>query len=79
MGRNYFVPCKPGDKVYVIYSGLGSGYKIITDAVLWVTINKTGIFFETNYITGGRFGVDIFQTEDDARRYASEHNIELDD
>jgi len=76
--QNYFLPTSPDDEVYVIHSGLG-GIHILKDRVLWVVIDKHGIFFNTTYICNGTWFVDVFPTEDDARQYAAEHNVELDD
>lgn len=76
--QNYFIPSSPDDEVYVIHSGLG-GAHVIKDRVLWIGIDKNGIFFNTMYIDNGSWFVDVFPTEADARQYAADNNIELDD
>lgn len=76
--QHYFISCSIGDEVYVIHSGLG-GTHILKDRVLWIGIDKNGIFFNTTYICDGKWFVDVFPTESCACQYAADNNIELDD
>lgn len=60
-------PCKVGDRVYSIWSGLGQDQTVKADTVWHFTV-RDKVYITTDYIEEGELGVDVFLTEKEAEK-----------
>ena len=65
------LPCKVGDTVYSIWSGLGQDQTVKVDRVWHFTV-RDKVYITTDYIEEGELGVDIFLTQEEAEKKLKE-------
>lgn len=71
------LPCRSGDTVYSVWSGIGCAeWRVKKDAVWDVIVRGDEIRINSDYMSDALWGEEVFATEEEAQKVADRRNEE---